>query len=458
MTPKPPNTRVVLLGYAIIAVLVLILGLAGGIVLDRQLLTQGESAKAFLDVAAAQGLSPTQAQSTPAVSNDLNLIAEAMKVIESNYVERANLKTNQLVYGAISGMMDALGDTGHSRFLTPDMVNAEHTMTNGSFEGIGAEVQSKNGNVVIVAPIDGSPAQKAGVRPGDIIVKVNGEDVTGQSLEYVVQRILGPAGTNVTITLQDPQTGETRDLTITRARIQLHNVTWEMLPGTTIAHLRIAEFSKGVTSDLINALREIKAQKATGIVLDLRNNPGGLLDEAVGVTSQFLKDGTVLEEKNTQGQVKSIAVKPGGLATDIPMVVLINGGTASASEIVSGALQDAKRATLVGEKTFGTGTVLNEFPLSDKSALLLATEEWLTPNGRVIWHEGISPDVTVTLPTTSMPLTPESERGLSQAQLMNSQDDQLLKAIETLQKLINQADIATPAQLHVFVDYAFQPV
>jgi carboxyl-terminal processing protease len=457
MTQRTPNLRIVFLAFVLITILVLVIGIAGGIVLDRRILAQGDPEKALLGVAAAQALPAIQAQSTSSVSDDINLISEAMKLIENNYVERTNLKTNQLVYGAISGMMDALGDTGHSRFLTPDMVRAERTVTNGSFEGIGAEVQSKNGNVVIVAPIDGSPAQKAGVRPGDIIVKVDGEDVTGQSLASVIQRILGPAGTKVTITLQDPQTGETRDLTITRARIQLHNVTWQMLPGTTIAHLRIAEFSNGVTNDLIKALKEIRAQKATGIVLDLRNNPGGLLGEAVGVTSQFLKDGTVLQEKNAQDEVKITKVKPGGLATDIPMVVLINGGTASASEIVSGALQDAKRATLVGEKTFGTGTVLNEFSLSDKSALLLATEEWLTPNGRVIWHEGISPDVTAVLPNTSLPLTPESEQGLTPSQLNNSQDSQLLKGIETLQKLINQANLETPAGAHAYTEYAFKP-
>lgn len=459
MNPKTPNLRTILFGYALVAMLVLVVGLAGGIVLDRQILALGEAGKALLGVAAAQAPTVPQAQPTaiPSTSSDISLITEAMKLIESNYVDRANIKTDQLVYGAISGMMDALGDTGHSRFLTPDMVRSERTMTTGSFEGIGAEVQSKNGNVVIVAPIDGSPAQKAGVHPGDIIVKVDGVDVTGQSLESVVQRIVGPAGTKVTITLQDPQTGDMRDLTITRARIVIHNVTWAMLPGTKIAHLRIAEFSKGVTGDLAKALQQIQAQKATGIVLDLRNNPGGLLDEAVGVASQFLKSGTVLEEKNAQGEVRSIAVKPGGTATNIPMVVLINGGTASASEIVSGALQDAHRATLVGEKTFGTGTVLNEFSLSDQSALLLATEEWLTPNGRVIWHQGISPDVTSTLPTTATLLTPESERELTVTQLMNNDDSQLLKALETLQKSINQADIPTPAGAHAFAGNALKP-
>jgi carboxyl-terminal processing protease len=239
----------------------------------------------------------------------------------------------------------------------------------------------------------------------------------------------------VQITLLDPVSGQQRDVTITRAHILLHNVTWNMLPGTTIAHVRIAEFSNGVSDDLIKTLGEINNQKATGLVLDLRNNPGGLLDEGVAVTSQFLKNGYVLQEKNASGEVKKIAVKSGGLATDIPMEVLINQGTASAAEIVSGALQDSGRAKLIGETTFGTGTVLNQFNLSDGSAILLATEEWLTPNGRVIWHQGIAPDIKITLSTNTTLLTPEEEKGMTQSQLQNSGDSQLLGAIQLLEKI-----------------------
>ena len=191
-------------------------------------------------------------------------------------------------------------------------------------------------------------------------------------------------------------------------------------------------FSQGVTNDLRAALKQIQAQGATGIVLDLRNDPGGLLDEAIGVTSQFLGSGNVLLVKDAQGKEQSLAVKPGGLAVNIPMVVLVNQGTASAAEIVSGALQDAQRATVIGETTFGTGTVLNGFPLADGSQILLATEEWLTPNGRVIWHKGIVPDVTVSLDSTVTPFVPEGGKGMTSAQLQSSQDVQLLKAISEL--------------------------
>jgi carboxyl-terminal processing protease len=261
---------------------------------------------------------------------------------------------------------------------------------------------------------------------------VDGVDMTGMSLNDVVSKVLGPAGSQVTLTLQDPSTGATRDVTITRAKISVQNVTWVMLPGTTIADVRIAGFSQGVTRDLQAALQQIQAQGATSLILDLRNDPGGLLDEAVGVTSQFLGSGNVLLVKNAQGQEQSIPVQSGGLALNIPMVVLVNKGTASAAEIVAGALQDAHRATLVGETTFGTGTVLNSFPLSDGSEILLATEEWLTPAGRVIWYKGITPDVTVSLANTVTPFVPEAGKSMTAAQLQSSQDAQLLKAIDEL--------------------------
>jgi carboxyl-terminal processing protease len=252
------------------------------------------------------------------------------------------------------------------------------------------------------------------------------------SLSDVISKVLGPAGTSVTLTLQDPNTGAVRDVTITRAKITIQNVTWIMLPGTTIADVRIAAFSQGVTNDLRSTLQQIQAQGATSIILDLRNNPGGLLDEAVGVASQFLDSGNVLLVKNAQGQEQAVPVESGGLATKTPMVVLVNQGTGSASEIVAGALQDAHRATLIGETTFGTGTVLNAFNLSDGSQILLATEEWLTPSGRVIWHKGITPDVTISLANTVTPFVPEAGRGMTASQLQSSQDVQLLKAIDEL--------------------------
>jgi carboxyl-terminal processing protease len=209
-------------------------------------------------------------------------------------------------------------------------------------------------------------------------------------------------------------------------------VTWRQLPGTSLAHLHIANFNKGVSEDLRKSLSDIAQREMQGLILDLRDNPGGLLREAVAGASQFLQGGDVVQIKNARGDIKPIAVDSGGIATKITMAVLVNGGTASASEIVAGALQDAGRAILVGDKTFGTGTVLSEFGLSDGSALLLAVEEWLTPGGHTIWHKGIVPNMVVALPQDAGPLFPESEESRSATQLRGSVDKQLLRAMQVL--------------------------
>ncbi len=364
---------------------------------------------------------------------NFQLMAEAWNAIDQHYVDRSVVKPQTLTYGAISGMVDSLGDTGHSSFLAPEMVKAERTIETGQFAGIGAEVQMKNNEVVIVAPMDGSPAQKAGVRPGDIIAAVDGADVAGLSLPEVVHRIMGPAGTRMTLTLKDPATGQKRTLAIRRTNIKLTSVTWRMLPGLRIAHVRVAFFSNGTSDALAQALVEIKRQQAEGLILDLRNDPGGLLEMAVGVASQFLKSGAVLQEKDAKGDIRAVAVEKGVRKHDLPLVVLINAGTASASEIVAGALQDAKRAVIVGETTFGTGTVLERIPLSDGSALLLAVMEWLTPAGRTIWHKGIAPDVAISLPPDGSPLVPQAEQGMTLAEFRDRKDLQLFGAIDILQ-------------------------
>jgi carboxyl-terminal processing protease len=414
------------LGVVVLIAVCLGLGLSSGVVLDRQFLAQAVPT-------ATLATPPRPTIAVPAdTESEFRLMREAWDRIQESYVDRPAVDNQRLIYGAIGGMVDALGDTGHSRFLSPEMVQQQHTFASGEFEGIGAYVEMKDGRLVIVAPMDGTPAQQAGLRPGDVILQVDGENVAGLPIDQVIDRILGPAGTQVTLTILAPDTGQTRDVLLTRAHITLHNVVWQRLPGTNVAHLRVVAFSKGVTDDLRQALTEIRQQGLTGIVLDLRSNPGGLLDEAVGVASQFLGSGDVLLEQDAQEKVTGVPVEKGGLALDTPLVVLVNQGTASASEIVSGALQDAGRARLVGETTFGTGTVLNEFSLSDGSALLLATEEWLTPKGRLIWHQGIAPDEVVTLTTGTAPLLPEAESGMTPEQLRSSGDAQLLHALEVL--------------------------
>lgn len=411
-------TALVVLCFVLLLPLALGAGVVGGVMLDRVIL------------APAAPLPGVPA----GASAEFNLMAEAWKTIQRVYVDRSALEPRKLAYGAINGMVEALGDTGHSTFLTPEMIADEKRMTEGHFDGIGIEVQTKGRYVVVVAPLDDSPALKAGVRPGDIILKVDGKDIGGLPLPEVVKLIVGPAGTSVTVTFMNPTSGNTRDITLNRARITVHNVTWQMIPGTTVAHVRIAAFSTGVTKDLRQALADSKDQGATALILDLRSDPGGVLDEAISVASQFLADGNVLQTKDMDGQVKAVPVEAGGVATEVPMVVLIDGGTASASEIVAAALQDAHRAQLVGETTFGTGTVLSQASLSDGSALLLATQEWLTPAGRVIWHQGIAPDVTVAFPQEGTPLLPRTEEGMTPEQVKASSDAQVLRALELVQQ------------------------
>ncbi len=365
---------------------------------------------------------------------DLGLIEDAWKVINKHYVDRKAEDPHALTYGAIGGMVEALGDAGHSTFLSPEMRKMQRTSTKGKFEGIGAEVQMKAGQLVVVAPIDGSPAQRAGLRPGDIILKVDGESILGLSIVKAVEKILGRAGTPVLLTVLTPSSGFTRDITIVRASVTVHNATWLELPGTGLALVRVAGFSDGTAKEFRKILENIKERKLKGIVLDLRNNPGGLFGEAVDTASQFLTQGNVLLVKSAEGKVSSVPVKSGGLMPEMPVAVLINAGTASGAEIVAGALHDNKRAQLVGETTFGTGTVLQEFTLSDGSALLLAVEEWLTPDGHTIWHRGIKPDIAVELPPQASPLLPAGARELTPEGLAKTSDTQLLRALEILQK------------------------
>ena len=365
---------------------------------------------------------------------DFNLIEEAWKKVDRLYVDRSAIDPRALTYGAISGMVEALGDAGHSTFLSPEMRKMQRNSAKGRFEGIGAEVRMKAGQLVVVAPIDGSPAQRAGLRPGDIILKVDGENIAGLPLVKSVEKILGRAGTSVLLTVLTPSSGFTRDITIVRASVTVHNATWLELPGTRVALVRVAGFSRGTTKELRTILKTVTDRRLRGIILDLRNNPGGLLGEAVGTASQFLEQGTVLQVKDAGGKITPIFVESGGVLPDLPVVALVNEGTASGAEIVAGALHDNKRAILVGETTFGTGTVLEEFALSDGSALLLAIQEWLTPDGHTIWHRGISPDIVVGLPPLAFPLLPASVSGLTSEGLWKTEDAQLLRALHIITK------------------------
>ena len=418
-TTQPASRRAPVLLVGALLLITAIVFFAGGLAFDR---------------IALRGLSLFRGGGSEG-GLDTALLEEAREIIQQHFVIQELATDENLQTGALAGMVDILGDTGHSRFMTPAMVEEQHNYTAGEFEGIGAYVEMRDGLVTVVSPIDNSPAQAAGVQPGYIVMEVNGEDMTnGMTLQDVVDRIVGPAGTEVTIKFFDPETSEEVVLTIKRARIELENVTSTMLPGTSLTFIRIAGFSRDVGKDLAAAIDTAEAQGATGIILDLRNDPGGLLDEAIAVAGQFLPpDSVVVLRQDAQENIREERTSGKDESTALPLVVLINQGSASASEIVSGALQDHQRATLVGETTFGTGTVLNEFPLSDGSAILLATEQWLTPDGRVIWREGIVPDELVELTGPVRLVVPATADDLTAEELAASEDAQLLRAIELLE-------------------------
>jgi carboxyl-terminal processing protease len=373
-----------------------------------------------LGAAASRGLDVYEARAE-AVRPDLGLFWQAWDLAQRDFVYRDALQNQRLVYGAIRGMVDALGDDGHTRFLTPDDVKTERSSMRGQFEGIGAEVNLRGGRPVVIAPIEDSPAER-----------VDGDDVSALTLTELVARVRGPRGTAVKLTVIHPGESTTAEIEITREQVTVRSVTAALVPGTSIGHLRVNRFGPSTSKELVEAIKQLRAEGADRLVLDLRNNPGGLLHEAISAASQFLREGNVLLEEDAKGERKPFPVASGGLALDIPIVVLINRGSASAAEIFAGAIQDQQRGPVVGERSFGTGTVLTPFNLDDGSQIYLGTSQWLTPGGRVIRKAGIQPDVAVQMPAGARPISPREERALPAEVLAGRNDAQLRKAIELL--------------------------
>ncbi len=366
--------------------------------------------------------------------SQVGLLYEAWNLVEQHYVDRTALNPTQLAYGAIRGLVDALGDTGHSDFLTPQEASALTSDLSGQYQGIGVEISIKTAGPAIVAVFEGSPAQKAGLRAGDLILAVNGQDVTSASFDTLATKLRGPAGSTVRVTVLDPGASASREVTVTREAIVVPNVTWAMLPGSHVADVRLEQFSQNAATALAAALKAARAAGATGIVLDLRGDPGGYVSEAVGAASQFLPAGKVVFiQRDASGKETTSKAESGGVATTMPLVVLVDVGTASAAEILAGALQDNGRATIVGVTTFGTGTVLETFKLSDGSEVRIGVAEWLTPDGHEIWHKGIEPNDVVALPSTASPVAPSALAGMTASQLAASGDTQLLRGLALLE-------------------------
>jgi len=379
------------------------------------------------------GASPAAAP-TGVPTPDFGVAQQAWNLLYANYVDVGSLDPTTLEQGAVRGLVEAVGDTGHTAYLTPDEVKARDEELSGTFVGIGVTVDDRDGYPTILRILPGSPAERAGLQPGEQIIAVGGKSTQGRTVDDVVTDVRGPEGTPVTITIRAPD-GSEQTLTLIRQKLDLPLVSWARIPGTTYAAIRLESFSSGAGDAVVSALKGTRAAGATAILLDLRGNPGGYVDQAVVVASQFLVSGNVYLTRDRSGTETPSPVTPGGIATDLPLVVLVDGQTASAAEIVAGALRDAGRARLVGERTFGTGTVLGTFPLSDGSAITIGTQRWLTPKGRAIWKEGITPDVAVALPTGASLLLPDDLAALGASGIAASTDHQFTAGLEALREL-----------------------
>lgn len=372
----------------------------------------------------------TQPPSAPA---DFGVFWEALKTVQDHYVDRAALDDPNLTYGAIRGMVDALKDTGHSVFLTPEDLQAEEQSLQGVLVGIGVFLDTDGAEPIFSSVISGGPADRAGMRPGDRLIMVDDKDVGSLEAQDIVKLVRGPEGTTVRITVI--HRGETEPVTVSivREKITIPPVTSAIVQGTDILDLRVIQFSTGAADEFHKKLQEGINAGARRIVLDLRNDPGGYVNEAVAIASEFLAQGDVYISQNAQGERTPAKVVDGGLAHDLKLVVLVDKATASSAEIVAGALQDAQRGPVIGVTTFGTGTLLNVFTLSDGSAVRLGVEQWLTPKARQIWRKGIEPDVTVELPTDGVALEPDEVATQTLDQLRTGTDPQFAKGLELLQ-------------------------
>ena len=332
-------------------------------------------------------------KNTAETYKQLNLFGDVFEIVRSNYAE--DVKDDTLVEGAINGMLTALDP--HSNFLNAKNFTDMKVQTRGEFGGLGIEVSMENGLVKVVSPIDDTPAANAGLKPGDLITHLDGTPVQGLTLPEAVEKMRGPVNSDITLTIRR-EGRDPFDVKLTRAIIKIRSVR-SHLEGKDIGYIRITSFNEQTDVNLNNAMKKLKQEagkKLAGIVLDLRNNPGGLLDQAVAVSDAFLDRGEIVSTRGRRSEdAQRYNARPGDIASGLPVAVLINGGSASASEIVAGALQDHHRAVVMGTKSFGKGSVQTIIPLGGHGAMRLTTARYYTPSGRSIQAKGIDPDVVV---------------------------------------------------------------
>lgn len=365
------------------------------------------------------------------------LFEQAWNVIDQNYVDRKAVNYQNMSYTAINAMVSSLHDKGHTYFLTPAQSKAFDQQESGKFIGIGITLNqdTTSKKIIITSTMVNSPAAKAGLRRNDIILSVDGTTTQGKDLDAVSKLITGNVGTSVTLIIQHQGAAQPQTFHIVRAEITEQNVIMHYIAQDHIAHIQIVQFADGVSDQLKTSINQAKSMGATKIILDLRNNGGGSVQEAINTVSDFVKSGDVYLEKDSSGHTTPVSVTGTTLDTRIPLVVLVNENSASAAEIVPGSLKDNGRATLIGTQTFGTGTVMNRFDLSDGSVLWVGVDEWLTPKGKFIRDQGITPNITVKLPTNASILTPNDEnvQNMTPQQILSSGDSQLVRAIQYLE-------------------------
>lgn len=332
------------------------------------------------------------------VNLDFSLFWQTWDLLSKEYVDKSALDPQKMYYGAIQGMVASLGDP-YTVFLPPQAQHSVQTELGGSFEGVGMELgYNKDNQLVVIAPLKDTPADKAGIKPGDLILKINGKDTTSMSLPDAVDAIRGPKGTAVDLQVLHQGDQSPTDVSIVRDTIVVKSVeesTQTTPSGKKVALIKITDFGQNTDSEWNAAVNQALSDNVTGVVLDLRNNPGGYLDDAVYIGSEFISSGNIVLQQDGSGQIKDYPVNRTGRLLNIPLVVLINKGSASASEIVSGAIQDHQRGTLVGEQSFGKGTIQEAQDLPGGTGLHITTAKWLTPNGRWINGKGLTPDTVV---------------------------------------------------------------
>lgn len=332
---------------------------------------------------------------------DFKLFWQTWNLLSLKYIDNKSIDPQKLYYGAIQGMVAALGDP-YTVFLPPESQKSTKEQLGGAFEGVGIQLgYNKDKRLVVIAPLKGTPADKAGIKAGDLIIQIDSKDTSNLSLPEVVSLIRGQKGTTVKLALYRENENKPRDIILTRDTIVVKTIEYSAKvtkSGKNIAYIRVSNFGEKTKNEWDAAVKEALAANPQGVIVDARNNPGGFLEAAVYLASEFLDGGKVVMQEDGQGIKQDLSVTRQGQMLNFPLVILINKGSASASEILAGAIQDRKRGTLIGDQSFGKGTIQSAEDLPENTGIHITTAKWLTPNGRWIHNIGLTPDIKVEIP------------------------------------------------------------